>query len=188
MLNSPSPALAFLSICEWWRVVHEPPRACRPCGRQGAADCPLHQGIAVRPRVLCQLQLVGPPATGQSRRRGPARGGDPPRSGSRSCGGGCTRGGGCFCRGVRGVENIIPEVLRGQPQWASNPPPKKRRWSYVATSRCSSVPKIIREQWGSRKVALGTTLACRVHWVNKAPCMSWPGGWGGGNGGGWCSP
>ena len=32
-------------------------------------------------------------------------------------------GGACFIRGVEGVENIIPEVLNGQPQMGLSPPP-----------------------------------------------------------------
>ena len=62
----------------------------------------------------------------------------------------------------------------------------------MGTACCSSAPKIFVRSGlvgGSRWVVYGSTLACillGVHFVNKAPCMSWPGG--GRYGGRRCSP
>ena len=56
--KSPSPTLAFLGVRERRRVVDEVPNAPGPSTWQGAANGPLHQGIAVGPRVLGQLGLV----------------------------------------------------------------------------------------------------------------------------------
>ena len=61
----------MLGIREQRRVVKELPGARGPFKRKGATDCLMHQGTAVRPRVLRQLELVQPqpddnlPATDQ---------------------------------------------------------------------------------------------------------------------------
>ena len=106
------PFLRLPGIAERRRVVQRLPGARRPFRRQEPTDCPLHQGIPVRPLGLGQLELVRPPPQhnlpamdrhGVEARR---------RAGDEGGAVGAHRGA-SFTRGLGGVENIIPKVLHG---------------------------------------------------------------------------
>ena len=156
----------------------------RALGAVGCCRLPAtlgHHRPSARPSPV---PAVWDPTRGRSRNRGPARGEDPPWSGSARWGGGYTWGdllvAGGWC-----VENIILEVLHGPPKCASGRAPPKKEPLVPRDVRLLKRPQEFFEQWSvgvSRKVALGSTLACLlswVPWVKRAPCVSWPRGGGG---------
>ena len=120
--NTPSPTLAFLGVREQRRVIVELRDTSGPWTRQGDANLPLHHGIGVRVRILCQLELETQP---QEENSGPPTGTVLRRDAQRVTNQGWWEHmGGRACAGESG--GLKPSFRRSptaSPKWASNPPP-----------------------------------------------------------------
>ena len=135
-------------------------------GTQLLRAAPRHPHPSGRPRPAragTAHATTPPPRHGRSRGEGP-----PPS--------GCRRWSLCT-RGFRGVENIVPKVLHGQPQLAPQHPPHNKEFAIHGDLLLVKGPHNFTEQrvnGGVQVGDLGGTLTCfwsGVHDVNMAPCM-----------------